>query len=454
MLILKRILASVIDLLLFITLTLAIDWLFIRLNIDFSNQSICYLAFITAILFPIFIFSRTIGHKTLRIIPVETRRVIIVLSHAIKYFLLFSFYSNFYNSVLSFFFNLVNDYSNFTISLWFSLRITIALLFVNVVCFLLTFGSQNLVDYLLGIRYRTRYKTGLRMKPLSIGYCFSGLMLLSTVAEHKIVTHFDFESELRRFQNNEVASYFPSEIFNNYTQGDMILSSVEGTNRIITDSDPTSFFLNKFLLQRQIIALIERSLLYDPARRHELCAQLINYAAMNEYRISDYKEIMQTKIILVNIERHTPFTNIQTSYSYYYDHKAPYHGIYGGYNVDSLSSFYTNTHENYYKQYFKKLSEAFSLPVDTLRKYQNEDGTFSFPEGYVSKVSDTAIVMNYNSQNVSLPVVKFNDVQPIQYLELSAFGSESVQITALEKGFLESKIEDMYWLKMNYIFSR
>jgi len=278
-------------------------------------------------------------------------------------------------------------------------------------------------------------------------------MLCSTVLEFKLKEKFSFEKVLEIFKT-EQATYFPHQVFDNYTGGATVFSNVQETNKIVTLSDISSIFLNRYLAQRQIIVFVDRSILFDQSKRYELCSKLVYYSLINPLVYKENQQVMQTKITLVNIQRQNPFSSMNTYFTYYYDNLEPFYKIYGGYNPDSLSVFYDKTQENYYNLYLDKLSKALNIAKDSLAKYQNEDGSFTLDEKFTQQVTDTLIVMNYETKVKSIPTIKFEDVEPIQYLSISSMGSETVSITSIQNGMLDSRSEDMFWKKMHYVFSR
>ena len=152
MLFLKRILAFFVDLILFTVTCIVIDWFFRIINLDLSNWSIFYIGFILSIVFPIILFSTPISYLILRIIPFEANRLLITLSHLLKYLFLFFLYSNFFMSIMSLFTNILNDYTYINVSVFYSLRVVIVIAICNIICFGFSLGRQNFFDFILEVK--------------------------------------------------------------------------------------------------------------------------------------------------------------------------------------------------------------------------------------------------------------------------------------------------------------
>lgn len=454
MLFLKRLASFLLDVVLFLAGTILIDFIFSRVELPPPPQFTIAIAFFSFFILPIFILGRPISYTILKLFIENESSTVNRLKLALKYTIYYLFVSSELFSIVLLFTEFLNYYTVIKSGLAFPIKFAALLAFLNVLCFITTFGRRNLIDALLEINYRTagvykRIKIGI----LRFTYLFSVSLIFITLIEFKLSQRLSFQTIIEEVKNFN-KDYFPIEVFGNYLESNLISVRVENTNRIISPSEPSTYFLNRHLPQRQIVAFINEKTNKDQNERKKLCNLLLMYCYSNPWT---YIEAYQTKVILVNLKKVNPLVNLQTIYTYYYDDKMPAYRFYGGFNPDSLSKFYENLQEDYYNTYISKLSQALGLPKDTIVKYSNEEGSIVLPEGFSIKDKDLKIPLEFKASidGATLAVVPFEKVEPIQLLNLNfPPGNIIFSLNQLEAlGSTEAE-DRMFYLKTNYVLSR
>ena len=213
------------------------------------------------------------------------------------------------------------------------------------------------MDRVLDIQFQSRSGAIKKLSALSMICFFTVFMMISIGLDRNFRDKFDFSNEISKFDISTNDIKFPVEVFDNYSYPDQIYYRVERTNRIVSNSDYSSFVDNQFRYQRQIEARIQDELIYDAPKRAELCGKLIDHC----YGMVDLQDtnrlVMQTKIILINAKSYIPYVALVSYYIYYFDDKTEKLGLYGGYDADSLSAYYLQTQQNFVDFFSNYLSK-------------------------------------------------------------------------------------------------
>ncbi|MBO9571304.1 MAG: hypothetical protein J7497_03725 [Chitinophagaceae bacterium] len=456
MLLLKRISGFIIDLVLFYAFTIGLDFVLKRADIEVPARHLVPFGFFCALLLPILCLGKPPGHLIFRIRPKGDGRLYVRISLLLKYIFYYLIFSSGELSIFSVFTNILSYYTYITIPASFLFRISFVIMFVSILHFVVSLGRQNLFDALLNIRYPA--KKGLHIHRLGTAYLFLLGLLTSSVIEFKVLEKINFSKFISEINSSVNQGYFPPEVFDSYTSSRGILVSYQYTNKILTPSDASSFVLNRNLLQRQIVAIVNDNVFKDGSKRKLFCMLLVYYSYLNPFNDNLY-DVMQTRITLLNVKARSPFFDVQSAYTYYFDDKQPVHGVYGGYQPDTLYNFYQKTQERYYNAYVSSLSRTFSIPRDSIIKYLDDEGQLVLPETFEAHAKDTMMIMDtkeYLPKVPTFPVVPFDSVQPIEYLSMNLLGVHSgeVSLSNIDQMFIDQKTEDMFYVKLHYVFSR
>jgi len=458
MLLLRRTVGFLIDMILFYGLSVAIDFLFKRSNLNpLPSHVICF-GYACAVIIPIITLGKPFSHLLLKLRIENNSLLFNKLSLLFKYIIYYLILSSGLLSIFSLFFDFINEHTYFKISGSFIFRLDFVLVVLNVLFFFASGAKQNFFDTILKIKYSAKRWAAFNLNPIITVYLFAITWLTSTVAEYKLTTKFNFKDELSKVNTSLNQGYFPIEIFNDYTLGNSIFVRYEYTNRIITPSDVSSYIFNRILLQRQILAVINDNVMNDTKKRKELCTKLLTYCYLNPFDARG-KDVMQTKITLVHAKPYNPFIDVQSTYNYYYDDKLPAYSIYGGFKADSVSNFYLKTHQNYFSIYISELSKSFNIPKDSIAKYMSDAGELELPEHLLKNLKDTFVVIGMKNVIPNMPVfpvVRFEDVEPMQYLVFNFLSrtTNTVNVSNTGKLFSDEKTENMFDIKTNYIYAR
>jgi hypothetical protein len=458
MLLLKRSFGFLIDLILFYGCSIAIDFLFKKASIYPLSNYITAFGYICAILIPIISLGRPIGHVLFKLKMENSNSIYNKLSLLFKYIIYYLFFSSGILSFFTLFTSLFTTYMYLNLGISFVFRLFFCLFALNILCFLISFGKQNFLDFLLRIKYQSKNGVGSKIGSLILTYTLSITWLASTVIEYKIISIFNFKDEINKLNASYNQGYFPIEIFGNYILGNSVFVKYEYTNKVVTPSDIGSYIFNRNLLQRQIVAIINDETVRNTKKRQDLCAKLLYYSYMNPFDAIG-RDVMQTRIVLVNLKEYNPFADLQSSFTYYYDDKLPVHGIYGGYNLDTLTNFYLKANENYFNTYLNELSISLNISKDSIKKYMSEEGVLTLPEHLAKKAKDTTVVIDMKDVIPNLPIfptVKFQDVEPMYYLSVRFLGqsSNTVFVNNIEELFSDEKEENMFYVKSHYVYAR
>jgi hypothetical protein len=400
-LLLKRFLAALLDLIFFLGLIFSIDLISKRFGFWLGREDLplpFILSFISCFIFSILFFSCTVGEKLLRIRYVSHGGSLLRIGLILKYFLLYSLFTLDISNFISFFGGVLDIYTYLHIPDLLVFRLNVAFIITNWIVLLISMGRYSVLDRVMGLRVdhgRPNYR---RLTPLFIACVFIALVIFSMGVERKLRDMFNFERTARSVEMTGNEIRFPPEEFDRYTMPGQIHYRIERTNFIVTNSDINSFVFDEFLYQRQIDAQIQGDLLHDPRKREELCYKLINYC----YRIIDLQDtnalVMQTKIELAHMEYYAPYVAVVSYFIYYFDDKAPNRGIYGGYNADSMNVYYRQTKRNCTDTLCKFLARRTGLSFNEILQLNAKGDWAAFYNGLPSEIRNEYESIDLESQ--------------------------------------------------------
>jgi hypothetical protein len=214
-----------------------------------------------------------------------------------------------------------------------------------------------------------------------------------------------------------VASYYPKEEFEDFSF--FQIEKIEQNNSILSFSVGESFFQDRYLRQKTIYSLINKSTFEDLNKRYLLARKLIVYSILNNLFNNPFDRIEQTKLVLVYNEFHTYFSNKTYFFTYYYDNLNTKYDIYGGVDLDSLIASQKNQIGVPEKAYSKALAETLQISEDSLSRIKYKEKSISLsPDQFAHfKTSFNKFIIS-NSQMV-LTIIPFNKVEPSVILSLS-----------------------------------
>jgi hypothetical protein len=402
MLFLRRLLSSILDLVIFIIITLSIYPLLRCFHIELEYTYFILLTFSVSFLIPILVLKTTLGSKFLKLYPNSSKRLLI------KYIIYYVLVSGLFGGYISLFCKILNIQK---ILVSYSLVIMASLITIFIVTnliFLFSVGRFNLFDYFLKITYTHRLIKRNPVLILLIWLNSNLILALMLIFVQKVGIKSFYDYILKPNKMYSISNYFPREVFDNYSTLELV--KYEKNNEILTFSNTTSFYQDAFLSQKTIFSLINKTTHESIYRRKRLCAELLSYALIDGAFSGD-KGIDQTKFVLIYREPHSYFSSMVYVYQYYYDNKDHKFSIYGGINLDSLISYYQRRPQNYQVEYLKAIANLLGITVDSLKKREDKKGVIKLSKDEVKKVNVKPLIIPRTSELV-IRIIGFEEVKP------------------------------------------
>ena len=440
----RRILGSVINFFLIIIYCELLFFLSETIKINISYKLIFIFSFISVFMLPILVLGNTIGYKIMKIYyETNIKKIDIFL----KYF----FVLLIYNCILlnSFFriIDLINYYTILDLKYLISIRLFISIIVSSIIFFILSTGKKSFFDYIFRIRYRNAKVLPL-MTSLIYPFIFISIFYFSGLIYYKYNINYLLNNFTHHFDSQK---YFPIEEISEYSN--LITTTKQKTNDIVTFSEISSIISNCYLTQKRINVIINENTYNSIHKRKKLCEKLLYYSTLSEG--FEAKNIDQTQFNLKYCERLSFFLLKQSYFVYYYDNKKNYHGIYGGLNPDSLISYYNRINESYYDSYIDGISRYFHISKDTLiTLIESSDEGFTIPQELVSKSVNRgsgSISIEFEIPEYDFYIYSFEDIKPFRTIEFSFPSSESCMLIDWSED-LNSKMHRLFISKQNLLF--
>ena len=434
MLILKRILSSLINVLLFIIVILIIYPLFNYFKIEVDDNFFLLLIFCIVFFLPLLSLKTTFGLKLLGLEVNSSSKMIL------KYFTYYILLLGILFRVLTLIFRID------TLSLL-PVYSIIALSIINYAMFFISSGRYNLLDYILKIVHSNFvFKRGYRFIFL-IWFTFWFLIALVSILADRLHVKSYLNSYVRNESPFSLTGYYPKDTFNNYTYWQ--IEKFEENNTIFTFSDSLCIFQDRFLKQKKIIASINKETFENENRRYILCYLLIHYSEINDSINNVYSQIDQTKIVLVHSEPYTYFGNKVVTYTYYYDNKNPKESIYGGIRLDSLLSYYKRQLTFCEEYRIQTVANIHHIDDLQIKKIIQNGGKLSFSKEEDSILANKRVAL----EPLLVRTIPFGDVKPEGIIWINfPHGESSVVETDRLFDTNKKKSEVMYYRNALYYF--
>jgi len=434
MLLIKRILASLINFSAFILATFALYPIFKFFNLEIDDDFFLLIVFCVVYFIPILSLKSTIGLKICNIYPNSYLRLFL------KYCIYYAGTSGLIFGLMYF----VIDLSRLQGSelLIFYLAFTIP--FIIPFSFILTSGHYNFLDYLLNLVHgKVAHK---RKSTHIILIWYVWIYLLVVIALLFKMLSFPALIDYVKKPSSPIHSnnYYPIEIFNNYTIGlrDLFYESSD----IIVFTDSASLLSNKIVGQKTIYANINESTFLSNNKRYELCYLLLRYSSTNDSLNNIYSKVDQTKFLFLYSEQNGLFTHKCYLFTYYYDHNNPYAEdlIYGGINLDSLNRYYLS-HRSLLNE---ALAQTLNIDVQSLLQRTDKKGNINFTDSEL-RVLDTV------SYQIEFPLqlypIHFDSVKPSTTISFLTNPERlSPQYAEISSGNHKKLITSLYLRNKNY----
>lgn len=413
MVFIKRILATLINFLLFIFAIFIVYPVFNHYEIDIDYK-IFYLIIFSIVYFsPILYLKSTVGLKILKIEINSAPRLFL------KYFIYYLIISNFLGDYYGILFELFK-FKEFGITI---ISIEVSLLLIHFVMFALSGGKYNLLDFILNITHASKNYRQTNEKRLIIWLSFCYLVAFTAILGDRFAIASYLESLISPNSKYNIPNYYPADVFENYA----VLRSekFEENNKILIYFDTSSIVQDKILVRKTIYATINKEVNENIVKRNELCKNIIYYSSINDYVGDIYGDVDQTKIVLIYIKRNTFLSGLSYTYLYYYDNKDPNGIVYGGINLDSLIKSY----DSYPNTFIKTVSNILNVDEEKLKARIMKDGQIVFSN------CEKSIIANAPNFKFPFPYIlrslPFDSVKPSSYL-IFAFPNRSVNLSLLE----------------------
>jgi len=370
---LRRLGANFIDAIIFLSAVFLTSVLLSRVIVpdgDFEIEFPILAGFLAAIALPIFCFSSTIGEKVFRLHAYQVNGRSLKGALLFKYMVVFACFTLEAVNIADFFRDVLSSYTIFNIREFFILEVYAALMMTNLIFFVVNSGRFSLFDRLFGLSYAAVPR---RRWHFSAGFALTIFLLTAIqtmIVEWKFHAFFPTK-RVMAYGNSMTQIRFSPEGFDGYVVGGQIFGRIQSTDYLVTTSDMRTFIQDKYLLQRQIQAQINDSLVKNPAKRAELCWKLIDYSWQILALRDTNSLVKQTKIELVNLQHLTPFIGISRSYIYYFDDTAGRYGVYGGFNWDTLTRYYFRTQKNFRDSLASAIASLTQISKDSAAFYLN-----------------------------------------------------------------------------------
>lgn len=407
---LKRILASIVDLVFFIIIGIILSQVLSYFNIKLDYSFTILFNFLLGIVFPIILFDNTIGYYLFRIYYDSNKRLKLKL--VVKYFLYFFILSNSSDRVYGFIKTLLENYTIIVLPTTTSIRASFTFLFLSFLTFLITLGKANLIDLILKIQFLKSSVTRRRLI-LYNAYMFVFIFIVSGVVEYTFKQKFNFTEFISTVQKSTNDGYYPIDVFGDYIDQEypIVFQKDENTYNAFSFSDVTSFIYNRYISTRTISVMINSNTKNSINLRRLLAYKLLLYEKTSS--ILDDNDIDQIIFHFYYYE-YKYFYYYQYLYTYYYDTKVKHTFIHGGPEKEKLMEFYIKTDSAIVDQNLEAMARGLNLPKETLTKYMQKDGGIKLPDTLNQKIKNDSIVTSFTLQlpSLSLNTIPFENVEP------------------------------------------
>lgn len=212
---------------------------------------------------------------------------------------------------------------------------------VDIIWLILTKGKCDIGDYLFAIEYNgNTYSRKILICQSVALFPISLSILLIPIVGSNIMWLDRFVDDLWHRRSNFMNAYFPSDVFNDIY---IILQEEERDDvllfnnlELFVNSVPTNV-LNVYIITT------DNKLLANISKKQDLVEQILKYIRLKYIWLGECPE--QIRLVFLNIKYNTPFVKAHQSYMYYYDWKS--RALYGGCDIGMLNKSYQNLYENY-----------------------------------------------------------------------------------------------------------
>lgn len=437
MLLIKRILAGIINLFVFVLIALVLFPILNVAKIDLETKYFYLILFVATYIIPILYLKTSIGYKIFKIPCNSSKRLI--LKYLIYYFLISGIFIR-----IIIFFGELSKYSsdNFINSITY-IYILIALFLISGLLFLFSLGRYNLFDFILKIFYsKVIYKRSSKLFLViwfSIAYVIA---FVSIISKQNYID--DYLNQFVKVNlDYNFTNYYPKDVFDEFIY--FQTEKINLNNDIITFSDTKSFYQNTFLGQKTIYAIINKPTFENEIKRYVLCNYLINYSNINDIFNDVSDEVSQTKLLLIYNEPQTYFSKKIYTYCYYYDNKNPKYSIYGGIALDSLIAYQKSKIGLKDRAFKLALIKTLKISEDSLKKIaQNGSISLSYEQADLLKKEFSKLI---NSEsNIPITILPFGSVKPDETFSINSIRSQAHQIELTENYYWNDKFfEAIFW---------
>ena len=409
-LMLKRILASIVDLVFFLIIGIILSQVLSFFNIKLDYSFTILFNFLIGLIFPIIILDNTVGYYLLRIKYSSSNRLKIKLT--VKYFLYFFILSNSSDRIFGFLKTLFENYSIIVLPTTFSIRASFTFLFLSSLIFLFTLGKANLIDLLLKIQF-INGSVPRRKILFFASYIFVFILITSGIVEYKLKQQFNIPKFITTLQKSTNYGYYPIDAFGDYLDQEypIIFQKDENTYNTFSFSNMASFFYNRYIPTRTISVMLNTKTKNSIRLRQLLAYKLLLYERTSSiFEDNDIDQI----IFRFYYYEYKYFYYYQYVYTYYYDTKMRQILIHGGPEKEKLKEYYFKVDSSIADQNLTAMARGLNLPKDTLLKYMQKNGGIKLPDSLNKKITSDTIKTSFSLQlpSLSFSIIPFENVKP------------------------------------------
>jgi len=447
MLIIKRIIASLINIFIFLAITLGLYPLLNLLRIEVAPKYFLFIVFCIVFFIPIIKLKSTIGNKITNTKPSDYNKLLV--KYLLYYIIvsgIWGSYINIFNSILN-----INIFQNLSSGLLlFALLITFLIIMVSL--FLFSGGKFNLIDFILKLSYDQKdFSRNIYLTLSTWFLSFYIVMFLGISIKKNFVYEF-FESMLNPSNGAISYAYFPSDIFDDFSPFQIV--KYNWNNEILTFSDESSFFQDRYLQQKTVYCIINKSTFESPLKRYELCIHLKYYSQIDDVFNDNETNPDQTKYVLIYNKPQTFFSVKTYLFKYFYDNQNPKHGIYGGVNLDSLSNEYIKQDIESSNKYNSLLAKALGISIDSLYRRTSEDGNLKINEREDSLLRNFGFSSSFSDNYFVLDIIPFFSVKPDSMLNFSFPNINQYQVNLTDNNYFDEKLYKAIYLRDLYFYNK
>lgn len=425
----KRILASIINLLVIIVCILVLYPVLAFFNITLEQEYFLLIAFSVSYFIPIVYFKNTIGFKILKIQINSSQRALI------KYVIYYILLSGMLSKSIRMLTELASHYNYSLPHLQIQfIYLVISIILVSFLYFFFSNGKFNLLDFVFNIQ------------PLKAKYKRTGIIILVTWFFISYLTFFlgiwgriSFINEyINRYINFDlgykIGCYFPKEIFDEFST--FQLEKTEASDLVFTYSDKRTFHNDIIKNQKTIFALINKATFESEIKRLIACNYLKVYSEISNS--FDYQEEPdQTKVILIYNIQNTFFTMKSYSYVYYCDNKVPNSNFYGGINLDSLCIQYKTKTQRMLNIFNESLATSLGISIDSVKNYCDSTGKATITNKEYQTFKNVYFKNLHEYSALVVHKIPFGDVKPKYMLSFNIKGFEKNSIEVMNNRLMD-----------------